>query len=59
MSEHPKMCVESWKKQEVYAPTYSGETGLINRLGVTILSKTKLVLEVHAKGTELVSVGAT
>jgi hypothetical protein len=40
-------------------PPIQERKALINCLGVTILSKTKLVLEVHAKGTKLVSVGAT
>ncbi len=40
-------------------PSIQKRKALINRLGVVILSKTKLVLEVHLKGTKLVSVGAT
>ncbi len=39
-------------------PPIQERKALINCLGVLILPKTKLVLEVHAKGTKLVSVGA-
>jgi hypothetical protein len=40
-------------------PSPQKRKALINRLGVAIISKTKLVLEVHMMGTVLVSVRAT
>jgi hypothetical protein len=39
-------------------PSIQKRKALINQLGVAILPKNKLVLEVHSKGTELVSVRA-
>jgi hypothetical protein len=41
------------------APSIQRRKVLINQLGLVILPKTKLVLEVHSKGTKLVSVGTT
>ncbi len=40
-------------------PLIQKKKALINGLGVAILPKTKLVLEVHTKGTVLVSVRVT
>jgi hypothetical protein len=40
-------------------PSIQKKKALIKGLGVAIFSKTKLLLEVHTKGTALVSVRAT